>query len=326
MRVVSGSARGKKLLLVPGRGTRPILDRVKTSLFDMLRPRIEGMHVLDLFAGSGSVGIEALSQGAAHCTFTDLGDKAVATIRKNLASTGFSDRADVRQTDALAFLRTTRRSFDLIYVALPQYKGLWAESMRQIAAQLNVLRAPSESTVDADEYQGPGLAIVQIHPKEYESLELAGLREIRQKRYGNSLLVFFERAGGPSSQVDSTRRDERYDKLEYEEIVSEAACQDEQMEEFMVAENPWVGVRPIQHVEDCADTIEDAAEDDGEQGTMRDVPRDLGITRDGAPSHPEVEAGCDHDREMAASRDHSRGRDRHGPDGSQGPDPPSSSQ
>ena len=103
MRVVSGSARGKKLLLVPGRGTRPILDRVKTSLFDMLRPRIEGMHVLDLFAGSGSVGIEALSQGAAHCTFTDLGDKAVATIRKNLASTGFSDRADVRQTDAFGF-------------------------------------------------------------------------------------------------------------------------------------------------------------------------------------------------------------------------------
>jgi len=194
MRVVSGSARGKKLLLVPGRGTRPILDRVKTSLFDMLRPRIEGMHVLDLFAGSGSVGIEALSQGAAHCTFTDLGDKAIATIRSNLANTGFSDRAEVRQTDAFAFLRTTRKSFDLIYVAPPQYKNLWAESMRQIAARVDVLRGPAADTLDTDEYQEPGLAIVQIHPKEYESLDLDSIREVRQKRYGNSLLVFFERS------------------------------------------------------------------------------------------------------------------------------------
>ena len=100
MRVVAGSARGKKLFVVPGQGTRPILDRVKTSLFDILRPRIPGMNMLDLFAGSGSVGIEALSQGAAHCTFIDLGHKAIATIKRNLASTGFSDRAEVRQADA----------------------------------------------------------------------------------------------------------------------------------------------------------------------------------------------------------------------------------
>ena len=87
MRVVAGSARGKKLSVVPGHGTRPILDRVKTSLFDVLRPRMPGMDMLDLFAGSGSVGIEALSQGAASCTFIDCGDKAIATIRKNLALT-----------------------------------------------------------------------------------------------------------------------------------------------------------------------------------------------------------------------------------------------
>ena len=63
MRVIGGSARGMRLNLVPGEGTRPILDRVKTALFDILRPRLEGMHVLDLFAGSGGVGIESLSQG-----------------------------------------------------------------------------------------------------------------------------------------------------------------------------------------------------------------------------------------------------------------------
>src|SRR6059058_5044469 len=104
MRVVGGSARGKRLLVVPGRGTRPILDRVKTSLFDILRPRIAGMEMLDLFAGSGSVGIEALSQGAAFCTFLDLGRQAVATIERNLANTGFSDRAEVRRMDAFEYL------------------------------------------------------------------------------------------------------------------------------------------------------------------------------------------------------------------------------
>ncbi len=103
MRVVGGTARGKSLLVVPGRGTRPILDRVKTALFDILRPRLAGMRLLDLFAGSGSVGIEALSQGAAHCTFIDLGRDAITTIKKNLDSTGFAPNAIVRQTARSTF-------------------------------------------------------------------------------------------------------------------------------------------------------------------------------------------------------------------------------
>ena len=72
---------------------------------------------MDLFAGSGSVGIEALSQGAADCTFIDLGQPAVATIKRNLATTGFTDRAEVRQADAFVYLRATDRAFDLIYVS-----------------------------------------------------------------------------------------------------------------------------------------------------------------------------------------------------------------
>src|SRR6516162_726825 len=124
MRVVGGSARGKNLLVVPGHGTRPILDRVKTSLFDILRPRLAGMDMLDLFAGSGSVGIEALSQGASSCTFIDLGPEAVATITKNLASTDLAGRSEVLRTDAFDYLRRTRKQFDLIFVAPPQYKDL----------------------------------------------------------------------------------------------------------------------------------------------------------------------------------------------------------
>ncbi len=142
MRVVAGSARGSKLLLVPGDGTRPILDRVKTALFDILRPRISGLSMLDLFAGSGSVGIEALSQGAAHCTFIDRGHKAVATIKRNLGITGLQDRAQVLHADALQYLKGTTKTFDLIYVAPPQYKNLWVEALGLVAGRLDGARRP----------------------------------------------------------------------------------------------------------------------------------------------------------------------------------------
>jgi 16S rRNA (guanine966-N2)-methyltransferase len=198
MRVVGGSARGRTLLLVPGKGTRPILDRVKTALFDILRPRIAGMRLLDLFAGSGSVGIEALSQGAAHCTFTDLGREAIATIKKNLDSTGLSANATVRQTNALDFLKTAPGPFDLIYIAPPQYKNLWIEALQRLDARPELLSAPDPD--DPDNTESPGLAIAQIDPREYQTIDLATLRETRQKRYGNTLLVFFERTTPPDQQ------------------------------------------------------------------------------------------------------------------------------
>ena len=159
------------------------------------------MHVLDLFAGSGSVGIEALSQGAAHCTFTDLGADAVVIIKKNLATTGFADRAEVRQTDAFGYLRTTRRPFDLIYVAPPQYKELWLQSIRLIAARLDILRSPPAGAENPTEAHEPAMVIVQVHPKEYVNLELDGIREVRQNAIGNSLLVFYERAGESSPKA-----------------------------------------------------------------------------------------------------------------------------
>jgi 16S rRNA (guanine966-N2)-methyltransferase len=166
------------------------MDRVKTALFDILRPRITGMRVLDLFAGSGSVGIEALSQGAQHCTFIDLGRKATATIEKNLKTTGFSDRAEVLQYGALEYLERTAKTFDLIYVAPPQYKDLWVRTLLILAARPELLRIPSSEN---DRAQDPGLAIVQIDPKEYEKRDFGELHEVRQKCYGNTLLVFFER-------------------------------------------------------------------------------------------------------------------------------------
>jgi 16S rRNA (guanine(966)-N(2))-methyltransferase RsmD len=165
------------------------MDRVKESLFDILRPRIAGLRVLDLFAGSGSVGIEALSQGAAFCTFIDRERRAVATVKKNLASTCLSDRALVLHTDALEFLVGLRETFDLIYVAPPQYKRIWVEALRRIAMRLPL---EADSSGKREDERAPRLVIAQIDPKEYESLDLGALREVRQKRYGNSLLVFYE--------------------------------------------------------------------------------------------------------------------------------------
>jgi 16S rRNA (guanine966-N2)-methyltransferase len=178
MRVIGGTAKGRPLKSVPGDSTRPILDRIKTSLFDILRPKLAGVSMLDLFGGTGAVGIEALSQGASHCVFLDVNARAVATIKENLTTCGFAGQAEVRHTDAFIYLKNSQRSFDLIYVAPPQYKGIWIEALRTLAERPHLL-APG------------GKIIVQIDPKEYEVLELATLREESQRSYGNTVLVFW---------------------------------------------------------------------------------------------------------------------------------------
>jgi 16S rRNA (guanine966-N2)-methyltransferase len=180
MRVVSGSARGIPLLSVPGDSTRPILDRVKTALFDVLRPQLEGLRVLDLFAGSGSVGIEALSQGASHCTFLDIERAAIQTIHKNLKATRLGDRASVKLTDAFSYLKKTTERFDLVYIAPPQYKGMWMQAMHWLAERPELV-APA------------GLIIVQIDPHEYEKLELSAFSQEQERRYGSTALVFYRR-------------------------------------------------------------------------------------------------------------------------------------
>ena len=180
MRVIGGKAKGRSLKAVPGDGTRPILDRVKTSLFDLLRPRISGLEVLDLFAGSGGVGIEALSQGAAHCTFIELAPKAVEVVRENLKHTGLSEQAEVRCTDAFRYLKSCNKAFDLIYVAPPQFQTLWNQAMQSIAERPDLLKSGGE-------------IVVQIDPKEYEALKLTNFAEYDQRRYGNTLLVFFRK-------------------------------------------------------------------------------------------------------------------------------------
>lgn len=186
MRVIGGKAKGRQLATVRGDNTRPILDRVRTALFDLLRPALDGLAFLDLFAGTGSVGIEALSQGAAHCTFIDLNHKACEVIRRNLETTELAAQAEVLQTDAFAFLRRNQRPFGLVYVAPPQYQNLWLEALHTLA------EFPDNVTPG-------GQVVTQLDPREYEPVELAEFKEERQKQYGNTLLVFYRRAQAQAS-------------------------------------------------------------------------------------------------------------------------------
>jgi 16S rRNA (guanine966-N2)-methyltransferase len=179
MRVIAGRAKGIQLQAVPGGGTRPISDRVKEALFNILGNTIVGSQVLDLFAGTGSVGIEALSRGAEQAVFVEKHPRALTTIQANLHRTRLQDRARVTRADVFTFLAGDPTPFDLIYIAPPQYQGLWKKTLLALEASPGWLHPD-------------GLAIVQIFPKELEPLVLDTLRLTEQRKYGSTLLCFYE--------------------------------------------------------------------------------------------------------------------------------------
>ena len=180
MRVISGSAKGRRLAAVPGDSTRPITDRVKESLFNIIGPEVQHSTFLDLFAGTGSVGIEALSRGAEAALFIDLNRRAVKTIYSNLKLTQLADRAQVIQGNAFSFLdRPANRQFDYIYIAPPQYKSLWLKALILLDAHLDWL-SPD------------GWVIVQIHPSELIDFNLERLVEFDRRSYGSTVLLFFQ--------------------------------------------------------------------------------------------------------------------------------------
>ncbi|NDJ53973.1 MAG: 16S rRNA (guanine(966)-N(2))-methyltransferase RsmD [Chloroflexi bacterium] len=182
-RVIAGSAKGRRLKMVPGDSTRAILDRVKESLFNILGSWVVDSIWLDLFAGTGAVGIEALSRGADYCLFIDLNKAAIRTIQDNLASTHLDEGAEVLQISAFDFLRRTPGEddpFEFIYIAPPQYKGWWRSALELIDEQPDWLFPE-------------GQVIVQIDPREYEDVNLKHLDLYDQRVYGKTMLCFYER-------------------------------------------------------------------------------------------------------------------------------------
>ncbi len=133
MRVITGTARGRKLGQLQGMDTRPTTDQVKESIFNIIQFDIEGRRVLDLFAGTGQLGIEALSRGAAGCTFVDQRRDAAALVRSNLKLCRLSDRARVVQGEALSFLASDRERYHLVFLDPPYQTELLENALKKIA-------------------------------------------------------------------------------------------------------------------------------------------------------------------------------------------------
>lgn len=184
LRVISGTAKGRRLRSVPGDTTRPITDRVKEALFNILSADVLYSVWWDLFSGTGAVGIEALSRGAAFVRFSDMNRLPVEIIKLNLQTCGFGAQAEVRRGDAFAMLKATPdRQFDFIYIAPPQYKGLWLQALQTLDANPGWL---AEN----------GWVIVQIHPREYITPQLVNFVKVDERKYGSTLLVFYEKKSG----------------------------------------------------------------------------------------------------------------------------------
>lgn len=197
LRVIGGSARGLRLESVPGESTRPITDRVKEALFNIIGQDIVAASFLDLFAGTGAVAIEALSRGAAFARLIDTHPLAVRTIRANLKKTRLADRAEVVQRDAFAVLGgAADRRFDYVYIAPPQYKGLWKKALLTLDAR-------------PDWLQSDAWVIVQIHPVEAEPVELKYLEAFDRRQYGSTMLMFYIPREQPGGTEDDRRPDPR---------------------------------------------------------------------------------------------------------------------
>jgi 16S rRNA (guanine(966)-N(2))-methyltransferase RsmD len=179
MRIISGTSKGRKLATPKGSSVRPTSDRVKESIFNILRGEVEGKVVLDLFAGTGNLGIEALSRGAKKTTFVEKGWRGLRLIRQNLLQCGMMERAEIIPKDAIrsiGLLSQKGRAFDLILMDPPYEKGL-------IQRILNKLR-------DRPIYRENSILVVEHGRREPLPEHLWGWELIRQRQIGDTMISF----------------------------------------------------------------------------------------------------------------------------------------
>ncbi len=181
MRVIAGSKRGAKLKAPEGMDTRPTLDRVKQSLFSMIQYEIKGARVLDLYAGSGGLGIEALSRGASYCDFVDRDRTACKIVQDNLIKTGFDSVATVHNVEAMSFLQRLTDKCDLVFLDPPYRKNL-------IIEPINLL-------ISNDKLADNALLVIE-HPFD-EVVDLTNKSEVlelyKEKKYGGICVSIYRR-------------------------------------------------------------------------------------------------------------------------------------
>ncbi len=177
MRVIAGAAKGRTLVAPKGGATRPATDRIRETLFAILEPDLGGARVLDLFAGAGTLGIEALSRGAAHATFVERSREALAALRKNLVATDFTDRADVVPANVLAYLTDwLPRPYDVVLCDPP---------FADVGTLEEVLtRLPAAAAVSAE-----ALVVARVLRKHHPAFP-ASVRLVRTKELGEEDLLF----------------------------------------------------------------------------------------------------------------------------------------
>ena len=179
-RVIAGSLKGLRLRSIPGDQTRPITDRVKENLFNIIGNDIIDSSFLDAFAGTGSVGIEAYSRGAEFIQFIEKNKTSFSILYKNLEYISNQKYFCLINTDAFIFLNNySSIRFDYIFIAPPQYHQMWKKSLNIIDGNKDLLN-------------DDGWIIVQIDPVEYESIQLLSFREFDQRKYGSTLLIFYD--------------------------------------------------------------------------------------------------------------------------------------
>ncbi len=179
MRVITGKARGVRLKTPKGEKTRPTADRVKEAVFSIIQFEVENSRFLDLFAGTGQMGIEALSRGARRAVFVDEWKDACQLVKENLRLSGLSQQAEVVQGSYMSYLERCREQFDIIFLD-PPYAEIFLE---------NTLNKISEIDILADS----GIIICERPAEKQLDLEIPGLNRCKDYRYGKTWITVFRK-------------------------------------------------------------------------------------------------------------------------------------
>ena len=181
LRVISGKARGLKLDTPKNQDVRPTTDRVKESLFNMINSYIMDSNILDLFAGTGSLGIECLSRGAKNCVFVDKSKDSINIVRSNVKKARVENESTILNVDfkdAVKRLSTQNQKFDVIFMDPPYYENMFIECLKSID-EFNLL--------DED-----GIIVVEHDTKDLFEESIGRLNKSREKKYGNTTLTFYK--------------------------------------------------------------------------------------------------------------------------------------